>query len=118
MEDKDEKSLLDRERTRLAAERTLLSWIRTGLTSVGLGIAIAKFLVFKDPAHQVVGHRIGEFFILWGTALFPLAVLNYWYSQRELFPYFLSKRLAFNLLLCSLFFLIFLSLTLLWIVVE
>ena len=37
---------LDDPRVYFAAERTLLAWIRTGITIIGLGFVVAKFGLF------------------------------------------------------------------------
>ncbi len=36
----------------LAAERTFLAWIRTGLALMGFGFVIARFAVFLQEIHQ------------------------------------------------------------------
>jgi putative membrane protein len=35
----------------MAAERTLLAWIRTGLATMGLGFVVARFALFLDEIH-------------------------------------------------------------------
>lgn len=40
----------------LAAERTLLSWTRTGISLVALGIVLAKFMLYIGE----LGHRTGS----------------------------------------------------------
>lgn len=39
-------SYLEDPRVYFAAERTLLAWIRTGITTIGLGFVVAKFGLF------------------------------------------------------------------------
>jgi putative membrane protein len=41
-------------RNRLAAERTLLAWIRTGVTLMGLGFVVARFGLVLDLVLDVV----------------------------------------------------------------
>src|SRR5665811_1013992 len=65
-------------RVSLAAERTLLAWIRTGLAMMGFGFVVARFGLFlrelaavgKSAPHAGTGES------LWiGTALVVLGVL-------------------------------------------
>src|SRR6202163_2083461 len=73
----------------LAAERTLLAWIRTGLALMGFGFVVARFGLFlqqlqiaeHSPAVQSYGHS------LWfGTALIGAGVavnlLSGWHHLR------------------------------------
>jgi putative membrane protein len=39
-------------RVLFAAERTLMAWIRTGITTAGLGFVVAKFGLFLSMVHQ------------------------------------------------------------------
>jgi putative membrane protein len=65
------------ERTLLAAERTFSAWIRTGLAAVGGGLAVARALVFKSYAHQVLAHVIGGLLVIWGASVFVYAIASY-----------------------------------------
>lgn len=113
----DERNILAQERTQLAAERTFLSWIRTGLTSIGIGIALARFIIFQQSEHQRLGHIIGQLLILWGVAIFVIALVSYrrTASQLKAAPY---KRGSFVGLTLATIILIILTLALFWIVVE
>lgn len=65
----------------LAAERTLLAWIRTGLALMGFGFVVARFGLFlrqlqlvKLDSASTLGHAYGE--SLWiGTALIGAGIL-------------------------------------------
>jgi putative membrane protein len=65
----------------LAAERTLLAWIRTGLALMGFGFVVARFGLFLHQLQLVrndnaptLGHAYGE--SLWfGTALIGAGIL-------------------------------------------
>ena len=62
----------------LAAERTLLAWIRTGLALMGFGFVVARFGLFLQQL-QAIQHAATEQsfgFSLWfGTALIAVGVV-------------------------------------------
>jgi putative membrane protein len=62
----------------LAAERTLLAWIRTGLALMGFGFVVARFGLFLEQLQAIRGAPSTEHFglSLWfGTALIAVGVL-------------------------------------------
>jgi putative membrane protein len=64
-------------RVRLAAERTLLAWVRTGLALMGFGFVVARFGLFlRELAVSQGGERHSHGLSLWlGTALVFLGVV-------------------------------------------
>ena len=66
-------------RVRLAAERTLLAWIRTGLAMMGFGFVVARFalwlrvLAAAAPSAPPPPHHLSVWF---GTTLVLLGVLT------------------------------------------
>jgi inner membrane protein YidH len=65
-------------RVYLAAERTLLAWIRTGLALMGFGFVVARFGLFLSELKAMQPElQISSFgFSLWvGTALIAIGVL-------------------------------------------
>jgi putative membrane protein len=61
----------------LAAERTLLAWIRTGIAMMGFGFVVARFGLFLEQLQIVRGIAPPQHFglSLWfGTALLALGV--------------------------------------------
>jgi uncharacterized membrane protein YidH (DUF202 family) len=62
----------------LAAERTLLAWIRTGLALMGFGFVLARFALFMGEIHVMQNGRSAEpsGFSLWsGTGLIAVGVI-------------------------------------------
>lgn len=62
----------------LAAERTLLAWIRTGLALMGFGFVVARFGLFLQEVQVVQNHASGGSLglSLWfGTALIASGVI-------------------------------------------
>jgi putative membrane protein len=63
----------------LAAERTFLAWIRTGLAFMGFGFVVARFGLFLQELRVVepaIQNRIGGAHSVWfGTALILTGVL-------------------------------------------
>lgn len=111
-----DKNALDRERTRMAAERTFLAWIRTGLTSIGIGIALAKFIIFHTIIHEQIGKISGKLLILWGICIFCFALFSYRRICIQLHSGVFWK--AYAGLTIATVFLIILSFILFWIVVD
>lgn len=114
-----ERNLLAQERTRLASERTFLSWLRTGLTGIGIGIAIARLVIFQTPFHQKIAHWIGQFLILWGIGIFLFALISYRRSVKKIGTTSLTTYHAtfWGLSFITMALIIF-TVVLLWIVVE
>lgn len=86
-------------RDHLANERTFLAWLRTAVSTIGLGVAIAKF------GSGEKSKEAGLIFIFLGTVFLCYSTARYYYL------YFLLKRglfspnaagLIFVLLLCFL----------------
>ena len=65
-------------RIRMAGERTLLAWVRTGLAMMGLGFVVARFGLFLreiTPAVSVSDHHQTGFSLWIGTALVVVGVI-------------------------------------------
>ncbi len=82
-ENLEPQSISDRlatERTREAAERTLLAWIRTSLSLISFGFAIYKVveaLYHREARQHVMTFLIGCSFILLGIVSMSAATLQY-----------------------------------------
>lgn len=70
-------SYLEDPRVYFAAERTLLAWLRTGITVIGLGFMVAKFGLFlsyiapqthADPRRTQCAMVVGVLMVLLGAA--------------------------------------------------
>lgn len=68
----------------MAAERTLLAWVRTGLATMGLGFVVARFALFleeyrattkPDAARHETSLRLGAAIIVVGVAINLIASL-------------------------------------------
>jgi len=98
-------SYLDDPRVYFAAERTLLAWIRTGITTIGLGFVVAKFGLFLRyiaphdaiPAHKPgLSLAIGVVMVVLGTLTCLGAAIQFQrfvktLSEKELPPRWLPS---------------------------
>jgi len=80
-------------RVYFAAERTLLAWVRTGITVIGLGFVVARFGLFlqilrHDPSasSQPGSTLIGVGLVLLGSAAVALAAWQHVRFCRNLGP--------------------------------
>jgi putative membrane protein len=81
-------------RVYLAAERTLLAWVRTGLAMMGFGFVVARFGLFLRelaaashlPPHQPTGLSlwIGTALVVFGVVVNLAAGCKHWYTVRRL----------------------------------
>jgi putative membrane protein len=62
-------------RTLLANERNFSAWLRTGLSAMGGGLALARLL--GDEAYGLIPRGIGIFLVLFGAGVCGLAVWRY-----------------------------------------
>jgi putative membrane protein len=78
----------------LAAERTFLSWIRTGLSMMGFGFVVARFGLFlrelsaahiSTPSNQTgISTRFGIALVLLGVLVNAASAVRYVYLVRRL----------------------------------
>lgn len=81
-----------------AAERTLLAWIRTGLTVMTMGFVVARFGLFltllgsaspamrHGSASHLLSHVVGIVLVLLGTIIVLAATWNHKAYVRQLPP--------------------------------
>lgn len=81
-----------------AAERTLLAWVRTGLTVIALGFVVARFSLFirllsgmspgaaAMPQPQGLANALGIVLVLMGSIAILMAMFNHWRYVRTLPP--------------------------------
>lgn len=70
----------------LASERTLLSWIRTGLAMMGFGFVVARFGIFlrEVATTEKVPAKTSVHLSVWmGTALVTLGVMVFLIASRD-----------------------------------
>lgn len=75
---------LARIRTVMAAERTFAAWVRTGLATLGGGLAIVKLIPFRQVQHEWIAHLTGQLLIISGCGIFLFALINYGRTRRAL----------------------------------
>jgi len=63
-------------RTSLAAERTYLAWLRTGLAALGLALAVGRLIPALIDAHRVPFAALGLGYGLFGAFLIGYAAYN------------------------------------------
>ena len=86
----EEGSLLTDPRVFFAAERTLLAWVRTGLTIMAFGFVVARFGLFLRliavqqaaassplPAQSVLSNVVGIALVVVGTACMVLGAIQH-----------------------------------------
>ena len=73
---------LARQRNLLANERTFSAWLRTGLSAVVAGLAIARLLGSVDSL--LVARSIGVILVLTGGGIYVLAFWRYGQVSRSL----------------------------------
>ncbi len=79
------------ERTRLAADRTLMAWIRTSVSMISFGFSIYKFFQYLLESNLTAGHlqhaaprNFGIALVGMGMVLLIIAVLEYFLFLRNL----------------------------------
>ncbi len=75
-------------RTIMAADRTLMAWIRTSLSMLSFGFTIYKFLQAVAEqgkmAHSNSPQQVGLFLTALGVAAIVLGTISYWVTLRDL----------------------------------
>jgi putative membrane protein len=70
----------------LAAERTLLAWIRTGIALMGFGFVVARFGLFLRELAQLGGHSATQHFdgaLIGAMVAASGVIVNVWASLRH-----------------------------------
>ncbi len=93
-----EEPKIDRQREHQANERTFLAWLRTSISLIGFGFAIARFGIFLQQLHVTLTHQedptrplfnsetLGVSLVVAGIATMALAAWRYnqvfWQVER------------------------------------
>ena len=74
-------------RTVLAADRTLMAWVRTSLSMLSFGFTIYKFLETAAKAGALARpespQKVGLFLAAVGTLAMVLGLIDYWTTLRD-----------------------------------
>ena len=90
-------------RTGLAASRSLMAWVRTGLSMNGFGYTIYKFVQsFADQIEPKAARNLGLFLIGLGTLSILFGCIEYWQSGRELGSIYQTPLWKFPLIMAGL----------------
>lgn len=75
-------------RTIMAADRTLMAWVRTSLSMLSFGFTIYKFLEAAAEGGQIAAsnspQRVGMFLAAMGTMAMVLGTISYWTVLKDL----------------------------------
>ena len=78
-------------RTRLAVERTMMSWLRTAVSLIGFGFAIVQFFErltqmpgVQSPVHPAAPKYLGLALISAGILALLISISQYWRMSRYL----------------------------------
>jgi putative membrane protein len=76
-------------RTMMAADRTLMAWIRTSLSLLSFGFAIYKILQDLEESGKLLPHdnaprNLGLFLGMMGTLAIIMGSISYWHTFQEL----------------------------------
>lgn len=75
-------------RTIMAADRTMMAWIRTSLSMLSFGFTIYKFLDALADSNQIAAshspQRVGLFLVGMGTLAILLGTISYWTTLKDL----------------------------------
>jgi putative membrane protein len=94
-------------RTRVAYERTMMSWIRTATSLITFGFSIYKFFQLEELGHQQRDHLIGPrqfafMLVSIGLVSLVLATLEHRRNLRELGAQYAGKKHSLSVIVAGL----------------
>jgi putative membrane protein len=99
----EERTELALYRTALAASRSLMAWVRTGLSMNGFGYTVYKFVLsFADRVEPHAAHHFGLFLIGLGTLSILFGCIEYWQTAREMREVYQVPMRKFPLIMAGL----------------
>jgi putative membrane protein len=106
----DQNTQLALQRSFLAAERTLMAWIRTSISMIGFGFTLAKLfqslassnVLVRGPAGNVwTAEGVGMLLISLGTFALIVAVFDHRRQLKQLHAVGLGQRFSLTLTVAS-----------------
>ena len=106
----DQNTLLALQRSFLAAERTLMAWIRTSISMIGFGFTLTKLfqslaasnVLIRGPAGNVwTAEGVGLLLISLGTVALILAVFDHHREIKQLRSVGLAGRFSLTMAVAS-----------------
>lgn len=110
LENPDPATLLAIQRNILAADRTLMAWIRTSLSLIGFGFTLAKIfralaeehIFVRGPGGNIwTAEAVGMALLILGVVALTAAIFNYRHDVKQLRAAGLERRFSLTAAVAS-----------------